>query len=152
MPTKISGRHIARCMALQGLYAWVQSEAPLVQIVGDVCDHPFPLQGAEKVDKAYLQELLTQIEERHASLETMMLPYLDRAWRALDPVEQGILWIACYELCVRTEIPYKVIINEAILLAKQFGGPESHKFVNGVLDKTAKAIRPSETTPSKNIL
>ncbi len=79
-----------------------------------------------------------------SDLDELILPHLDRPIIEVHAIEHAILWIAIYEFQTRIEIPYKVVINEAILLAKQFGAQDSHKFVNGVLDKAAKVIRERE--------
>ena len=95
-------------------------------------------------DKDYLHELLFNISHQFGVLDDLIVPHLDRPLHEVHAIEHAILWIALYEFKERLEIPYKVIINEAILLAKQFGAQDSHKFVNGVLDKAAKVVRERE--------
>jgi len=95
-------------------------------------------------DAAYVRELIHEIAARKSTLDDLMGPHLDRPLDELSTIEYAILLIALYELSERPEIPYKVVINEAILLAKQFGAQDSHKFVNGVLDKAAKLARSRE--------
>jgi transcription antitermination protein NusB len=147
----VRGRHGSRWLALQGLYAWQNSRENIAKIEADLLagDLQFnPQDFDEKVkiafDKAYFHELLTQIYEQGEELDTELSPHLDRDIQEVTPIERAILWIGAYELKVRLEIPYKVILNEAIMLAKQFGAQDSHKFVNGVLDKMAKQIRANE--------
>jgi N utilization substance protein B len=149
MTKKVQGRHGSRWMALQGLYAYLLSGVSLSQIEEDLLlGLPFAPEDKflDKIsfDKNYLNELLHAIGARRGNLDEVITPYLDRPLEEINPVEHAILWIATYELQERLEIPYKVIINEAILLAKQFGAQDSHKFINGVLDRAAKNLRPHE--------
>lgn len=142
MTKKVYGRHGSRWVALQGLYAWQMTQTPLRSIHTELLSGE--LDSNVAFDREYLYELIEGIEQRHAELDELMTPDLSRALLEVTPIERAILWIALYELKERIEIPYKVIINEAIILAKQFGAQESHKFINGVLDKTAKRLRPAE--------
>lgn len=151
MTKKIHGRHGARWVALQGLYAWSLSGGSLNRIEEDLLSNEVSFIENDKelmpkisFDKAYLHELLHAIGSRRAEMDGLMVPYLDRNLEEVNPIEYAILSIAVYELKERVEIPYKVVINEAIILAKQFGAQDSHKFVNGVLDKAAKVIRGRE--------
>ncbi len=149
MIKKVHGRHGSRWAALQALYAWQLSGIAIASIERDLLDgtfQEFPDQNSIKIsfDKGYVHELLHQISLQQNELDELILPHLDRPLNEVHAIEHGILWIAIYELHTRIEIPYKVIINEAILLAKQFGAQDSHKFINGVLDKAAAAIRLSE--------
>lgn len=148
---KVHGRHGSRWLALQGLYSWVVTGNSLSQIEQDLVAsdfqfNPQTLDIMPKIsfDAAYVHELIHEIAANKSSLDELMDPHLDREIEDLNPVEYAILLIACYELSQRIEIPYKVIINEAILLAKQFGAQDSHKFINGVLDKAAKEARSRE--------
>lgn len=151
MTKKVHGRHGARWAALQGLYAWQLSGVSVAKIETDLHDGTFQevADGNHSdlklsFDKPYLHELLSQISMQKSELDELILPHLDRPLNEVHAIEHAILWIAMYELKVRLEIPYKVIINEAILLAKQFGAQDSHKFINGVLDKAAAQIRARE--------
>ena len=149
MIKKVHGRHGSRWAALQALYAWQLSGIAIAKIESDLLDGTFQElseQNTIKIsfDKDYVHELLTQISAKADELDALILPHLDRPINEVHAIEHAILWIAIYELSNRLEIPYKVIINEAILLAKQFGAQDSHKFINGVLDKAAAAIRISE--------
>ncbi|MBI2792399.1 MAG: transcription antitermination factor NusB [Gammaproteobacteria bacterium] len=151
MTKRVHGRHGARWAALQGLYAWQLSGVSVSKIEIDLHDGTFhfePDNPDNKVnitfDKEYLHELLTNISMQKGELDELILPHLDRPIVEVHAIEHAILWIAIYEFRTRIEIPYKVIINEAILLAKQFGAQDSHKFINGVLDKAAKVIREKE--------
>ena len=97
-----------------------------------------------KSDAEYFRALLNGAIDNAASLEAEMTPFLDRAFRELSPVERGILLLGGYELMRELEVPYRVVINEAVELAKVYGGTDGHKFVNGVLDKLAARLRPVE--------
>jgi len=150
---KVHGRHGSRWLALQGLYSWLLTGNAISRIESDLVatDFQFNPQTSDimpkiSFDAAYVHELIHEIAARRSTLDELMAPHLDRAVEELNTIEYVILLIACYELTERLEIPYKVIINEAILLAKQFGAQDSHKFVNGVLDKTAKVARTRELT------
>lgn len=136
----VTGRKKARRLALQALYGWTLSHNPLNEVEA----HIFLEHAGEKFDKEYFRELLYQIPEKLDSLETLLAPYLSREVRELDFIELNVLRIATYELQERLEIPYRVIINEALELTKTFGATDSFKFVNGVLDKMARDVRTTE--------
>ncbi|WP_228712974.1 transcription antitermination factor NusB [Klebsiella pneumoniae] len=99
-------------------------------------------QDVKDVDVLYFRELLSGVATNSAYLDGLMKPYLSRQLEELGQVEKAVLRIALFELSKRDDVPYKVAINEAIELAKTFGAEDSHKFVNGVLDKAAPVIRP----------
>ncbi len=101
-------------------------------------------QDVKDVDVLYFRELLSGVATNSAYLDGLMKPYLSRLLEELGQVEKAVLRIALFELSKRDDVPYKVAINEAIELAKTFGAEDSHKFVNGVLDKAAPAIRPNK--------
>lgn len=134
-------RSQARRRALQALYQW--------QLTGqDLCDIDRQFleeQEMGKVDIDYFQELLHQIPKHLDELDGQCDSFLDRPMSQIDPVEQAILRIGSYELAKRPEIPYRVVINEAVELAKAFGAEQSHKYINGVLDKVAQQLRAVET-------
>ena len=148
--SKIFGRHGSRFVALQALYAWTLTGESLSRIEADLLAKEFQKidenQKPQKIsfDRDYLHELIHQIPANLQDLDEFMSPYLDRPLEEISPIEHAILRIAIYELKFHPETPYKVVINEAILLAKSFGGQDSHKFVNGVLDKAMKVIRSNE--------
>jgi len=155
MTKSIRGRHGSRWLALQGLYAWQCAKGPIARIEADLLmgDLQFnPQNSEEKVnirfDKDYLHELILGITSQISSLDELIALHVDRAVDEITPIEHAILWIGAYELKVRLEIPYKVVLNEAIMLAKAFGAQDSHKFINGILDKTAKEVRASEMASS----
>ena len=100
-------------------------------------------QDVKDVDITYFRELLSGVATNSAYLDGLMKPYLSRQLEELGQVEKAILRISLYELSKRNDVPYKVAINEGIELAKVFGAEDSHKFVNGVLDKAGPQIRPN---------
>ena len=136
---KPAARRRARECALQALYSWQISN-------NDIADVEYQFlaeQDVKDVDVNYFRELLAGVATNSAYLDDLMKPYLSRRLDELGQVEKAALRIALYELSKRSDVPYKVAINEAIELAKVFGAEDSHKFVNGVLDKAAPQIRPN---------
>lgn len=99
----------------------------------------------QRVDKEFFDEALAAILDERAALEEQAMQYLDRPLSQLDPVERGILMLGFYELRSRAEIPYRVVINEAVNLTKTFGAVDGHKYVNAVLDRAAGEIRQGES-------
>ncbi len=135
-----SACHKARQLALQALYQWELSQADIqtieLQYLQDI--------NIRKVDVALFRELLHQVPANLAQVEQQFQPFLDRPVRKLDPIELTTLRIASYELLFRHEVPFKVVINEALELNKRFGAEAAHKYINGVLGKTAQCCRGSE--------
>jgi N utilization substance protein B len=137
---KPKARRLAREFAVQAVYSWQMSKNPVEQIELSIVTS----NDMKKVDTEYFLELLRAVVKDCAELDKKMKPYLGRLPEELDPVEKAILRISTYELVARIDVPYKVVINEAIELAKSFGAEESHKFINGVLDKAIKTLRKDE--------
>ena len=137
---KPAARRKARELALQAVYSWQMTNNPVEQIELAIATS----NDMQKVDMAYFQELLRNVVSQADDLDVAIKPYLGRLPEELDVVEKAVLRIATYELTARIDVPYKVVINEAIELAKSFGAEESHKFVNGVLDKAVKTLRKHE--------
>ena len=133
---KPSARRRARECAVQALYSWALSGNTAEQV-----ELAFLLdQDLEGVDKPYFRKLFRQTVENIETVDFAISPYIDRAFDELDPIEKAILRLAVYELRFESDVPYKVVINEAIEVAKVFGADESHKYINGVLDKIAPAL------------
>ncbi len=133
---KPSARRRARECAVQALYSWALSGNTAEQVeLAFVLD-----QDLEGVDKPYFRKLFRQTVENIETVDFAISPYIDRAFDELDPIEKAILRLAVYELRFESDVPYKVVINEAIEVAKVFGADESHKYINGVLDKIAPAL------------
>ena len=135
-----SPRRRAREFALQGLYQWRVGGQDEAAIEAHLADS----EGFDKVDREFFVGLLRGVLAQHPSLQEQLQTYLDRPFAELSPIEASILLAGAYELVNCPETPYRVVINEAIELAKSFGGADGHKYVNGVLDKLAAKIRPLE--------
>ncbi|MBC7161017.1 MAG: transcription antitermination factor NusB [Immundisolibacter sp.] len=135
-------RSKARRGALQALYQWqlaggddslasIESQFLAERELGDI-------------DAEYFHELLTEVGRRHAEYDQRIAPLLDRPLEQLDPVEHAILWLGSYELEARWDIPFRVVIAEAMELTKQFGGDNAHRYVNAILDRLARELRAAE--------
>lgn len=130
----------ARRTALQALYQWDLGR----QDLSDIEVQFFAAQDMRRVDTAYFRELLHNIPAQQTRLDANISPCLDRPLAQVDPVERAILRIGAYELDLHPEIPWRVVINEAIELAKMFGGEQGHRYVNSVLDRLARKLRAGE--------
>jgi N utilization substance protein B len=133
-------RTVARKLALQALYRWQLNACPwqdLLQEFGEAEDMP-------RADREYFRALIEGVCCSREELDTRLASLADREPRLLDPIEHAILLIGLYELTARPEVPYRVAINEAVGLAKRFGATDGHKFVNAVLDRAARVLRPAE--------
>jgi N utilization substance protein B len=137
---KTNPRRRARELVLQGLYERQQGGAAADQIAADLRESA----GHQRADQPYFGELWSGIGRDYDELMARIAPYLDRKATDLSPVERAIIVIGAWELVNRLEIPYRVVINEAVELAKAYGGTDGHKFVNGVLDKIAADVRAEE--------
>lgn len=142
-PNKLrTPRHRAREFALQGLYQWLLNSDD----AGVIDAHIREAQGFDKADMGHFDALLHGAIREVGELRAAIVPFIDRPIDQLSPVEHAALLIGAYELKNHVEIPYKVVINEAVELSKSFGGSDGHRFVNGVLDKVATRLRPAETS------
>lgn len=130
---KPSERRKARRLAVQAIYSWQISGNNTADVEQDFLTE----QQVKGADVAYFRELLSGVATKAAQLDQSYAPFLDRDVEDVSPVEKAIVRLASFELTYRKDVPYKVAINEAIELAKAFGADDSHKFVNGVLDKLA---------------
>ncbi len=136
---KLSERQKARRMVLQALYQWQLANASASDIQAE-----FRAYYLGKIDWKYFNEVFPAIVPRAAQLDEAIIPYLDRDIQALDPIELSLLRFGMYELLHRIDIPFKVVINESVELARIFGATDSHKYINGILDKAARQIRTLE--------
>ncbi|WP_322086178.1 transcription antitermination factor NusB [Burkholderia sp. BCC1999] len=143
---KKSARRQSRELATQGLYQWLLSNASS----GEIDAQLRGALGYDKADKELLDAILHGVIREHVTLVEALTPSLDRPIEQLSPVERAVLLIATFELTHHVETPYRVIINEAVELAKTFGGSDGYKYVNGVLDKLAAKLRPAETQARRN--
>jgi N utilization substance protein B len=135
-----SSRRRSREAALQGLYEWLVSGSD----AGVIDAHMREQEGFDKSDKVHFDALLHGCINEAADIDAVLAKHVDRSTTDLSPVEHGVLMIGTYELKHCIDIPYRVVINEAVELAKSFGGTDGHKYVNGVLDKTAAELRAVE--------
>ncbi len=132
------GRHKARRFALQAIYQWQMSGTPIHDIQKQFLAEKNP----DTFDVDYFAEILQGVSNRYQELDALLTPLMSRKINEVDPIERAVLRIATFELMQCLQIPYKVVINEALDLTKTFGTSDGHRFVNGVLDKLAKQIRP----------
>ncbi|OZI17118.1 N utilization substance protein B [Bordetella genomosp. 7] len=139
-----SARRRAREFALQGVYAWLLRGGEGTQDAGEIDAHLRDADDFSEADAQWFKTLLHGVLREAPNLRERFAPYIDRPLNELSPVEHGILLIGSYELVHHVEVPYKVAINEAVELAKSFGGTDGFKFVNGVLDKLAADVRATE--------
>lgn len=133
-------RHRARELAMQGIYEWRLSGRSAAQIEKATREE----KSLGRYDSEFFGQLLRGVISQHEQLAAQIEPHLDRAVSELSPVEFSVLLLGAYELTRHPEVPYRVVINEAVELAKTFGGSDGHKFVNGVLDKLASQVRATE--------
>jgi len=138
-------RHRAREFALQGLYQWLLNN----EDAGVIDAHIRQAHGFDKADAEHFDALLHGAIRDVAALREGLGPLIDRPLQQLSPVEHAALLIGAYELRNHLEIPYRVVINEAVELTKSFGGVDGHKYVNGVLDKFAARARQAEVEAAK---
>jgi len=139
-PPRSSTRRRSREVALQGLYEWLVSGASASTIDSHMREH----EDFGKCDSAHFDALLYGCINEAAEIDALLTRHVDRKTTLLSPVEHGVLMIGVYELKHCIQIPYRVAINEAVELAKSFGGTDGHKYVNGVLDKAALELRAVE--------
>ena len=133
-------RSRARHHAVQAVYQWQMTG----QDVGDVIGQFLATSEIAKFEVDYFRDLLRGIATNLGALDAWLQPHVDRPITQIDPVERAILRLGVYELAHHPEVPYRVVINEAVELAKVFGAEEGHRYVNGVLDKVAAQLRPAE--------
>jgi N utilization substance protein B len=144
-PSKSEKRRAARQLATQALYQWHMAKQSLNEIEAQFrVDNDF-----SDVDAAYFREILHGVPADKAEIDSALAPCLDITIEELDPVELAVLRLSTWELLKRIDVPYRVVINEGIELAKVYGSTDGHKFVNGVLDKLAPRLREVEVKAHK---
>lgn len=136
------GRSRARELALQALYQAQISGHDKAELLRQFHDRP----DYARVDQAYFDDVLSAVCDQWESLDEKLADYADRPIEQLDPVERAILLIGYYELESRIDVPFRAVINEAVNLAKRFGAEDGHKYVNAVLDRAVKSVRPAESS------
>jgi len=142
---KASARRLSRELALQGVYQWIFTGATPAVVLRNLKE----LDGFGAADAEFLKAELKGTIGEAEGLRARVEPLADRKWDEVSPVERAILLIGAWELVHNPEIPYRVTINEAIELGKRFGGTDGHKYINGVLDKLAAAVRPEEVAEKR---
>ena len=133
-------RSVARKLCMQALYQWQMTRQSAAEIEQQFLES----EDSAGVDAEYFSELLTGCIARHEAISATLAPFLDRPLAQLDPVETAILMIGIFELQQRLDVPYRVVINEAVDLCKRFGATDAHKYVNAVLDRAARELRTAE--------
>jgi len=139
-PSFVKQRSLARRRAMQAIYQWQMTGNDIQEIENQFMTE----QDMSKVDKEYFQELLHKVPQTIDKLDAIAEQYMESTVEETDPIERAIIRLSVYELLSRLDVPYKVVINEAIVLAKAFGGDNSHTFVNGIVDKAAHELRKTE--------
>jgi N utilization substance protein B len=134
------GRSVARKLAMQALYQWQLTQ----QTASEIKQQFLESEDSAGVDPEYFTEVLTTCIEEKDAIAEAVTPFLDRPLEQLDPVESAILMIGIFEFRSRLDVPYRVVINEAVDLCKRFGATDAHKYVNAVLDRAAKELRQAE--------
>lgn len=135
----------ARRTAVQACYQWLINKQPMDEIIDEFMNERAEL---KKADQEYFRDLLQGMNRYSDELNKALIPFLDRSLNEVNPVERAILTLGMYELTHHPEIPWRVIMNETVELAKMFGADQSHKYINGVLDKAAHSIRKAEISHS----
>ena len=133
-------RSLSRRLAMQALYQWQMTGQSFPELRNQFASD----EGYPEVDPEYFQQLLQGVVEGSAELDGMLAQWLDRPVAQLDPVEHAVLLIGVQELRQHPEVPYRVVLNEGVELAKKFGATEGHKFINAVLDRAARSLRAAE--------
>ncbi|KZN13837.1 transcription antitermination factor NusB [Marinomonas sp. TW1] len=145
-PSRSQMRSASRRLALQAVYQWQMNHTAVSEIETQfVMD-----QDMGACDKAYFREVLQGVTSGTKKLDGLFEELLDRPFSELDPIELAVLRIGAFELSERLDVPYRVAINESVELAKGFGATESHKYVNGILDKLAQRVRREEIAARRN--
>jgi len=141
---KINNRRKARELIMKSIYRGLVNQFDVLQIQKDIKEDPDFI----RADEIFYNETFSGVVENFTSLKDEICTYLDRDYNELSPIELAIIFSALYELKFHPDIPYRVVINEAIEVAKSFGGSDGFKFINGVLNKAAKQNRIEEFTKS----
>ena len=141
----ISQRQLARKLAMIATYQWQMTQNSYQDIYIAIQDDRDLSKDFRKADAAYFQELVKYVMDNAEEIDALIIPLLDRGVAQLDQIELAALRIATTELKNHPEVPFKVVVNESVNLTKKFGADQAHKFVNGIVDKLARQLRPLET-------
>lgn len=133
-------RSQARRCAMQALYQWQLTEQSFSEILAQFIERD----EYKTADGGYFHELLSGAIEHHAALSGKVAEFADRPWVQMDPIERAVLLIGMYELTHRLDVPYRVVVNEAVELSKQFGATDGYKYINALLDRVAREVRAAE--------
>lgn len=140
-----AARSRARRRALQAVYAWQLAATPIASVIAQFAHE----QDMEVADQAYFEDLVTGVARHRETLDGQLGAFLDREIAQVDPIERAVLRIAAYELLHRPDVPFRVVLNEAIETAKRFGADHGHTYVNGVLDRAAAQWRSTEVAAGR---
>lgn len=135
-----SARSVARKLAMQALYQWQINDCPWQELVQEFC----AAQDMGRADAEYFRAIVGGVCASRDAFDAELAGWMDREPLRLDPIEHAVLLIGVYELKERPEVPFRVVINEGVSLAKRFGATDGYKFVNAVLDRAARSLRPNE--------
>ena len=133
-------RSVARKLAMQALYRLQLNDAPWQDLLSEFAAE----EDMARADREYFDEIVRAVVESRAALDEQLKDWADRAPAELDPVEHAVLLIGVHELAHRPDVPWRVVVNEAVSLTRRFGATDAHKYVNAVLDRAARALRPYE--------
>ena len=138
--SRSGARSVARKLALQALYRLQINDGPWQDVVNEF----LTAEDMPKADREYFEAIIRAVAEDRVGLDAQLAAWLDRKPAELDPVENAVLLVGTWELQSRPDVPYRVVINEAVTLTRKFGATDGHKFVNAVLDRAARELRPHE--------
>ena len=141
-----AARSRARRRALQAIYAWQLSASPIDAVLAQFRSE----QDMEVADLAYFEDLVNGVGQHQKGIDAALSAHLDRDVDQVDPIERAVLRLAAYELMHRIDVPYRVVINEAIEITKRFGADHGHTYVNGVLDRVAAESRAAEVAAARS--
>jgi N utilization substance protein B len=133
-------RSVARKLAMQALYRLQLNEAPWQDLLSEFAAE----EDMARADREYFDEIVRAVVESRPALDEQLKDWADRAPAELDPVEHAVLLIGVHELAHRPDVPWRVVVNEAVSLTRRFGATDAHKYVNAVLDRAARVLRPHE--------
>jgi N utilization substance protein B len=135
-----NARSVARRLALQAIYRWQLNDGPWQDVLQEFAE----AEDMPKADREYFRALVEGVCSARTQLDVDIAQWTDRPAVQLDPVEHAVLLVAVFELTARPDVPYRVVLNEAINLTRRFGATDGHKFVNAVLDRAARVVRSHE--------